>query len=85
MGSGLKFSEKVKPFPVCPPELIVDPAEYGEFILPEIKVLTPEELKKELAKHYEECWEKVDADDDGNISKDDAKKVAAEIKAKMLG
>lgn len=85
VGSGLKMTDKVKPFPVCPPILITDDEEYGEFVLPEIKVLSPEELVAEIEKHFEECWSKQEADEDGKLGDDDIKKVAGDIKGKMDG
>lgn len=83
VGTGLKFTEKVNPFPLSPPMLTSDPEEYGEFVLPEVKVLTPEELKAEIMKHYDECWSKQEADENGNLGEDELKKVAADVKAKM--
>ena len=44
VGDGNKFSDKMRPFPLSPPVLNTDPAEYGEFVLPEVKELSPEEL-----------------------------------------
>lgn len=85
VGSGLKMTDKVKPFPVCPPVLNTDEEEYGEFVLPEIKVISPEELRAEIEKHFEECWSKQEADESGNLGDEDLKKVAGEIKAKMTG
>jgi len=60
VGNGLKFSDKMSPFPQCPPVLNMDPAEYGEFVLPEIKVLSEEELLAEVENNFNECWDKYD-------------------------
>jgi len=70
---------------VKPPTLNLDPTEYGEFVLPEIKVLTPEEIKQKIGEVYDECWAKIDGEDTGVMSLDDFKKLAAEIKAKVNG
>ena len=48
MGDALKFTDKVRPFPLSPPVLNMDPAEYDEFVLPEIKVLSPEEIAEKI-------------------------------------
>ena len=85
VGDGNKFTDKMRPFPVKPPTLNLDPTEYGEFVLPEIKVMTPEEIKQKIGEAYDECWAKIDGEDTGVMSLDDFKKLAAEIKAKVNG
>lgn len=62
-----------------------DPSEYGEFVLPEIKEVSPEEIQAQLEAAFEECWGGLDADGAGNLGTDDVKKLAAEVKAKMTG
>ena len=86
MGDGVKFSDKLRPFPLAPPVLNEDPGEYEEFVLPEVKELTPEELKQKVEECYEEVWGKVVSDaEEGVASLDDAKKVFAELKARVNG
>ena len=85
VGDGSKFSDKLKPFPLSPPVLNMDPTEYGEFVLPEIKVLTAEEIYAKIDADFDEVWGKHDTDDAGFLGQDDIKKVAADIKAKVNG
>ena len=85
VGDGIKFTDKLRPFPLAPPVLNEDPGEYGEFVLPEVKVLTPEEIKQKVDESFDEAYGKVDGDGAGAISADDAKKVFAELKAKVNG
>ena len=85
VGDGSKFSDKLKPFPLAPPQLNMDPVEYGEFVLPEIKVLTFEEIGQKIEADFDEIWGKHDTDDSGFLAEDDIKKLAADIKAKVNG
>ena len=85
VGDGVKFTDKLRPFPLAPPVLNEDPGEYGEFVLPEVKELTPEEIKQKVEEGFDEAYGKVDGDGAGAISADDAKKVFAELKAKVNG
>ena len=84
VGNGQKFDEKTKPFPRFPPVLNQDPVEYGEYIPPVIKVLSPEEIIAKIESNFEECWNKFDSKRDGNLGADDIKKVVAAIKAKVI-
>ena len=85
VGDGTKKTEKLQPFPLLPPSLNLDPEEYGEFILPEIKELTPEEIKSKIEEMYDELWAKHDSEEGGVLALDDIKKLAAEAKAKVEG
>lgn len=80
VGDGHKRCDRVKAFPLEPPRMNADEEEYGEFILPEVKNLSPEELKEAVSKLVDELW----ADKDSG-SLDDMKTLAAEVKAKMTG
>jgi len=75
----------MRPFPLSPPKLNLDPEEYGEFVLPEVKEVSPEELQAQIEAAFDECWGGVDADGAGNLGADDVKKVAGEVKAKVNG
>ena len=90
VGNGLKFSEKLRPFPLSPPELNQDPAEYGEFVLPEPKVLSQEEIVTKVGDVFDEVWGKYDSvfdggEESGTIEFDDTAKLAADIKGKING
>ena len=67
---------------MSPPVLTEDPAEYGEFVLPEIKVWTPEELEAEINKQGDALWAKHDESGEG-LDWDKLKALAGEIKAKV--
>ena len=82
VGEGTKY-EELRPFPLMPPVLILDPTEYGEFVLPEVKVLTPEEIKAKISACYDELWDKLDADKAGHLGAEALKKLAGELKAKI--
>jgi len=62
VGNGVKFSDEVRPFPISPPVLNLDPEEYGEFVMPDVKEFTPEEIKKKVEECFDEIWAKYDAD-----------------------
>ena len=83
----MKFSGKVqlRPYPLSPPILNDDPTEYGEFILPDVKELTPEEIAAKIEESYEELWGKHDGDAAGAIGADEAKSLAKDIKGKVIG
>ena len=83
----MKFSGKVqlRPYPLSPPILNDDPTEYGEFILPDIKELTPEEIAAKIEESYDELWGKYDGGDAGAIGADEAKSLARDIKGKVTG
>ena len=83
VGNGQKFDEKTKPFPQFPPVLNQDPVEYGEYVLPEIKVMSPEEIRAKIENNFNDCWVKLDQKRVGNLGADDIKKVATAIKAKV--
>jgi len=85
VGDGTKFSDKMRPFPLSPPVLNADPGEYGEVVLPEVKELSPEELQAQIDAAFDECWGGIDTEGAGNISADDVKKLAGEVKTKMAG
>ena len=87
VGNAMKFSGKVqlRPYPLSPPILNDDPTEYGEFILPDIKELTPEEIAAKIEESYDELWGKYDGGDAGAIGADDAKSLARDIKGKVTG
>ena len=89
VGDGIKFTDKLRPFPLSPPTLNNDPEEYGEFVLPEVKVLSPEEIQEKITQVYDDCWGKYDSkwngEESGAIELDDVKKLAADIKAKVEG
>mmetsp|Transcript_30633 Transcript_30633/g.37854 ORF Transcript_30633/g.37854 Transcript_30633/m.37854 type:complete len:475 (-) Transcript_30633:51-1475(-) len=82
-GDGIKFTDSPRPFPLAPPVLNLDPTEYGEFILPDIKILTPEEIKQKLEECFDDLWGKYDDDASGAIAVDDLKKLAAEVKGRI--
>ena len=82
MGEGIKFTDKLRPFPLTPPMLNMDPVEYGEFVLPEVKVFTPEEITAHVEGCFEELWGKLEADEEG-VSKDDFKAMAGEMKGRL--
>ncbi len=84
VGDGIKFTDKLRPFPLAPPILNADPEEYEEFVLPEIKVLTPEEIKQKVEESFDELWGKAGCEGDA-ASADDAKKVFAELKGRVNG
>lgn len=75
----------MRPFPLSPPTLNQDPTEYGEFILPEVKEVSPEELQAQIEAAFEECWAGIDTEGAGNMGVDDVKKLAGEVKAKING
>ena len=83
----MKFSGKVqlRPYPLAPPVLNDDPTEYGEFILPEVKVMTPEEITAKIEESYEELWGKYGDNEAGAIGADEAKSLARDIKQKVTG
>jgi len=83
VGDGAKFTDKLRPFPLSPPVLNEDPSEFGEFVLPEVKEVSPEELQAQIEAAFEESWGGIDSEGAGNLGVDDVKKIAAEIKAKM--
>ena len=85
VGDGAKFSDKLRPFPLSPPILNEDPSEYAEFVLPEIKEVSPEELQAQIEAAFEESWIGIDTESAGNLGPDDVKKIAAEVKAKVSG
>ena len=82
VGSGIKFTDKLRPFPLSPPVLNLDPTEYGEFILPEVKVFTPEEVAAKVNECFDELWAKFDAQNEG-LGKDEFKLFCSELKAKL--
>ena len=87
VGNAMKFSGKVqlRPYPLSPPILNEDPTEYGEFVLPDIKEMTPEEITAKIEESYDELWGKYDGGDAGSIGGDEAKSLARDIKAKVTG
>jgi len=85
VGEGAKFCDKKRPFPLSPPILNLDPEEYGEFVLPEIKVFTPEDISAKVTECFEDLWAKADGEGEGAISKDDLKAMAGELKARLHG
>ena len=85
VGDGLKFSEAFRPFQLSPPVLNDDLSEYGEFVLPEIKVLSPAEIRVEIGKHYDQLWSKYDEEGTGEVAAEEIKKLAADLKAKLTG
>jgi hypothetical protein len=34
--------------------------EYGEYVLPEIKVMSPEEIRAKIENNFNDCWVKLD-------------------------
>ena len=84
VGNAMKFSgkEQLRPYPLSPPILNEDPTEYGEFILPDIKELTPEEITAKIEESYDELWGKYEGD---AIGADEAKSLARDIKGKVTG
>ena len=75
----------MRPFPLSPPTLNEDPSEYGEFVLPEVKEVSPEELQAQIETAFDECWAGIDTEGAGNLGTDDVKKLAGEVKAKVNG
>ena len=53
--------------------------------MPEIKVLTPEEITAKLNEVYDELWAKYDEANSGSIDPDDLKKLAADVKGRVNG
>lgn len=84
VGEGIKFSDKLRPFPLAPPVLNLDPVEYGEFVLPEVKVFMLEEVAAKVNECFDEIWAKFDAEGEG-LSKDDFKVFVSEMKARLHG
>lgn len=70
VGDGTKFSDKMRPFPLSPPILNEDPTEYGEFVLPEVKEISPEELQAQIEAFFEEKWTEIDGEGAGNLGAD---------------
>lgn len=85
VGEGIKFTDKLRPFPLSPPILNLDPTEYGEFILPEVKVFTPEDISAKVNECFDEIWTKLDVDAADALSKDDLKALIGEVKARLHG
>ena len=85
VGEGNKYTDALRPFPLSPPVLNLDPTEYGEFVLPEIKELTPEEITAKLNEVFDELWAKYDEAGTGSIEADDLKKLAADVKGRVNG
>ena len=83
VGEGCKFSDELRPFPLAPPSLNVDPVEYGEFVLPVVKVITKEMIKEAFAKNYDNLWDTVHRGKDNGLTVETIKKLAGELKAKI--
>lgn len=61
----------------------MDPAEYGEFVLPEIKVFTNEDIDAKVNEFFSALWIKLDTANAGTLSKDDLKTLVGEMKARL--
>ena len=85
VGEGNKFSDSMRPFPLSPPVLNLDPTEYGEFVLPEIKVLTAEEISTKLNECFDELFAKFDEDGEGAMPTDAVKALTSEVKGRING
>ena len=85
MGDGIKFTDALRPFPLTPPVLNLDPQEYGEFVLPEVKEMSAAEIYAKIDECYDELWARFDTEGEGEITVDDLKKLAAEVKGRVYG
>ena len=87
VGDGIKFTDKVKPYPMAPPTLTEDLEEYGEFVLPVIKEMTPEELaalKAKINGAVTEQWDSIEKEEEQTgINADGVKKLLSQVKAKI--
>ena len=85
MGDGIKFTDALRPFPLTPPVLNLDPQEYGEFVLPEVKEMSAAEIYAKIDECYDELWARFDTEGEGEITVDDLKRLAAEVKGRVYG
>ena len=66
----MKFDHKVKPFPLDPPSVVADEAEYGEFVLP--PPVSKEDIDTMILANVDKLWSQYDKNENGYLEKEEA-------------
>ena len=84
VGDGLKFEQKVKPFPMHPPSFDLDEEEYEEFVLPTVDEKDMDPLTAALVGAVEEIWDQFDTDGSGTLEQEEAEKFFQEMLSQIM-